>query len=296
MMTATKKYSYKDWWCGNISLIYATICYKSNEAPPLLINWEQIVESDIIKIKEKQEVYFNKDVYTYLLKWKDDFLNRTKFSEDPDILLARELIKFKEITLGPIIAGITINIEGIIFDANTLSEIKNYINSKINGTFAGYDFVQSPNCPYRNPNKIPNQVYAQCCWSYLKWLENFDYTKENESDPEFEMTSLQTDDIKEPYNPNTEIFKNGYAYNLFIELKQAIVLPNTKLADYGFIYHFLKHGELKAINKGVSHDTFINYLNNKHDAMIKTIKLVNTNTPRKTNIANNLIENYRAHI
>ena len=151
MMKATKKYSFKDWWSGNIILIYSKPNYDAkNEAEaPIWVTWDDIIDSDIPKIKEKQKSIFEEEVNKHLPEWKKHFLKRFDKSELPDILLNDELNKFAKIMFGPMQDILENNKDGLYFDNNHISEIKNFMNDKINGASSDFDFVQSRICLYQ---------------------------------------------------------------------------------------------------------------------------------------------------
>lgn len=79
----------------------------------------------------------------------------------------------------------------------------------------------------------------------------------------------QTKELNEPDNPFAIIFKNGYAFQFFLELKKETVNERTKVADYAFIYHKMKNKTFYAINKIVTQPAFIDFLNEQYKVGIK---------------------------
>lgn len=74
----------------------------------------------------------------------------------------------------------------------------------------------------------------------------------------------------EPENPYPTIFVNGYAYQMFLKLKELTVKKVTELADYAFIFHSMKTE--KFIDKDTKHKKFIEFLNDNHSTDISAIK------------------------
>ncbi|MBK9477838.1 MAG: hypothetical protein KA450_01365 [Bacteroidia bacterium] len=100
-------------------------------------------------------------------------------------------------------------------------------------------------------------------------------------------------DNKPPANPYPIIFKNGYAYQLFLELKEETVKDRTEVADYAFIYHKLKNKTFYAINSIVTQPAFIKFLNENFHARI-TVNILPIKTPaRKEEVYKKLFNKYK---
>lgn len=108
---------------------------------------------------------------------------------------------------------------------------------------------------------------------------------------------LNTDKYEstEPKNKYPKIFKNGYAYQMFIELKNLTVDKNH-LADYGFIYYKLFDKKVGAINDNITHPKFINFLVKEFDADIVAKKFTFKNQQNKQQAYNTTLEKYKANI
>ena len=74
-------------------------------------------------------------------------------------------------------------------------------------------------------------------------------------------------------NPYDDIFKNGSAYQMFMELKMYTVTNKNVVADYSFIYHKMKHKSINGIKKNVTQPDFIEFLNENFDTTISVKKL-----------------------
>lgn len=296
-------YTYDDWWKGEICLIYSTVVRKvtikdeqiqvnikdkdnndkivtvntkqieSNENP-VQVSWDEICIVDIPKIKEKQKIFFNKKVNQLLEVWKKYFLDIYQTSETPNILLDRELKQCADIMSGPmpLTKLWTTNHRLVTFKTASLIEIRKFITqTKINGVKPEFDFIHSPSYSYKS-NDIPVEVYAQSLWEYSQWLETLspleknNDNKENDSNPNHKPPK-----VKMPENPYGKIFKNGYAYNLFLDLKKDLVTEKTRRADFSFIFHRMTIKDL--INENVTQLAFIKFLRVNNIANIKGRKL-----------------------
>jgi hypothetical protein len=293
-MEKVEKYSYLDWWKGSICLMQAPLWVNKDNKDelPTRVNWDEIMEDDIIKIKEKQKEIFNTAVTEKLGIWQADFLRRYSKSEFQDILLDDEMNKFCGILFDPIsIQGNNVSINGILFDPNSIASIKGYIAStKIGGEDFDFDLIHSINCIYQNSVSNNDIIYAEATWKYLKWMETFKKS---------EITIAENEQIfdkekkKELENPNPLIFKNGQSYRLFLELKQAIVIQKSEYADISFIFRKLRYCDQEAINPTVTHKIFIKYLNYAHSIKIKHDKFTNATSKRKEAIFSDIFEKYK---
>jgi hypothetical protein len=102
----------------------------------------------------------------------------------------------------------------------------------------------------------------------------------------------QEPNIKEP-NPYPAIFKNQFAFKLFEEIQSLTLNEKTKVADYAFIYHKLKHKSLQAIHSNVTQPKFIEFLNTNYDAQLVVTKLPFNNPQKKGTLYTKIIEKYR---
>ena len=129
---------------------------------------------------------------------------------------------------------------------------------------------------------ILNEIYAMCCWNYYEWLHEFEKSQKEEESPKKETEnslvkadrkSEKEDVFKEvPVNPEPGIFKDGYAYKMFMELKELMVRKKTALADYSYIFYKMHNGPVYTIKELTSHTKFINYINKEYDAGITASK------------------------
>ncbi|MBK7307763.1 MAG: hypothetical protein IPI88_12510 [Chitinophagaceae bacterium] len=295
-MTAIKKYRYMDWWNGNIYFIYAKIVYNEEnkkEIPPR-VSWDDIKQTDVPKIREKQRGIFKAEVSKKIKFWKEDFAKRYKNSKATTLLLNRELLKFEHIVYSPMPYTNDSHIlyRGIILTIESLSTIKNYIdNTKVNGATIEFDFIHSPNFLFQDKTEIPPQVYAECCWLYVRWLKlNFKQKKQKRK----ALPSAVVNNA--PSNPFPNIFTNGYAYDMFLELQKLTVSKKTMVADYAFIFHQMKSNTLKAIHPNLSHRSFIKFLSDNKYADLDVTKLPFKNPRKKQPTFSSLLEKYKDSI
>ena len=111
-------------------------------------------------------------------------------------------------------------------------------------------------------------------------------------------TKHKADEVKElhtstPENPHPLIFKNGYAYQMFLELKGLTVKTRTVVADYSFIFHKMKGKNLKAINAVITEPAFIEFLNKHFQANISAIKLPIRNPDNKQQTYSTVLTKYK---
>ncbi len=292
-MAPTRKYSYMDWWNGEIRLIYATVVYneKDEKKIPPRVSWDEIKHTDVPEIKKKQREIFENTVSEKMKIWKADFSKRYKSSKAADLLLNRELQKFEGIMYDPIpyTNDPQILCRGILFSIHSLSVIKNYVDeTKVNGAEIEFDFIHSPNFQFQNKTEVPPQIYAECCWLYVRWLKL--HLKQNKKKPQIPSPESVKD---KPINPFPNIFTNGHAYSMFLELQKLTVSKKTIVADYGFIFHHMKSKSLKAIHTNLSHRGFIEFLNDNNYADLDIIKLPFKNPFKKQAILSSLLEKYK---
>ncbi|HXB42306.1 MAG TPA: hypothetical protein VNZ49_17335 [Bacteroidia bacterium] len=102
--------------------------------------------------------------------------------------------------------------------------------------------------------------------------------------------------IELPENLYPLIFKNGYAYQMFLELKELTVKNKTIVADYSFIFHKMKDKHLKAINAIVTGPAFIEFLNKNFKTEIDVKKLPFKNPNSKLQVYSTILNKYQSNI
>lgn len=126
-----------------------------------------------------------------------------------------------------------------------------------------------------------------------------DYTQQFSTfyvhEPQQSTKETKSIDSKEPENKYPKIFKNSYAYQMFIELKKLTVDKNP-LADYGFIYYKLIDKKIGAINDNITHPKFIDFLRKEFDVDITAKKFTFKNQQNKQQAYNTTLEKYKANI
>jgi hypothetical protein len=118
---------------------------------------------------------------------------------------------------------------------------------------------------------------------------------------EVTKTTNKADEVKQLItsaleNPYPLIFKNGYAYQMFLELKELTVKTRTVVADYSFIFHKMKGKHLKAINAVITEPTFIEFLNKHFQTNISVIKLPMRNPDNKQQTYSAVLTKYKEGI
>lgn len=125
----------------------------------------------------------------------------------------------------------------------------------------------------------------------IDYLKSIDVTNE----PQQSSKEIESIESIEPKNEYPKIFKNGYAYQMFIELK-TLTVDKNHLADYGFIYYKLINKNVGAINDNITHPKFINFLVKEFDADIVANKFTFKNQQNKQQVYNTTLEKYKANL
>jgi hypothetical protein len=117
---------------------------------------------------------------------------------------------------------------------------------------------------------------------YINSFEDEDLkVKTNTSNPNKEV----------PENPFPTIFKNGYAYQMFLKLKATTVIQRSELADYSFIFNKMKNENF--IIKDTKHKTFIEFLNKNCEANISAPKFQYKNQRIKEPAYNTILNEFQ---
>lgn len=294
-----KKYSYTDWWEGGISLNTCQTEYDSKELKdPFNVDWSQIVESDVLKIKSKQQELFQSEIQSTFTLFKNNFIKKYENSRLKEQFLEEQIqeclnVMFGELKhIGDLVCSEHWN---VCFNNLDFQIIQTYAKMVFkNGLIIAPDFMHSPNCVYQDKNKITNQVYAEACWEYYAFLRAFRVNPKELSTPE-EISSENSPEAIE--NPFPHIFKNLSAYLFFEELRKMTVNDKTYVADYSFIYHKLSDPKLKAIVNTVGQAHFCDFL--KDELKLKEIypkKLPYKNPDYKQATYNSLLSKFKEEI
>jgi hypothetical protein len=187
-----EQYNFDSWYNGIVTLIYSEVTYTENDNP-IFVTWDNFIESEVIKIKQRQRQIFDKNVSLNLDKFKSEFNKRYSKS-----LMADEFLEIEKQECFNILFSKIPNKEFVItknwkipFNHNELLEIQDYANrTLLSGIDVCLDFVHSPNNKYQVNNKIPSQVYAQLLYDYFKWLQS-NFKLEND-------VTLKNDNLDNP--------------------------------------------------------------------------------------------------
>ena len=284
----SKKYSYNDWWDGKICLSTCVIVTEKNQEKPHVVDWDSIIEPQREEILKKQSELFHNQIENEFEMYKTDFDKKFKNSRIKKRFLEREIKLMKQILFGHLMDYGDIyvtNHRSLSFEKQDLNEIQDYAQRIfINGEDLVVDFIHSPSCKYQYLDRPSNQVRAEIYWKHCLFLQNVKKS------------------IIEPKNPYSEIFKNGYAYNLFVEMKGQFVGDSRKNlgAKYGFIFHNMKyHGdkELKqALKFSVTENIFIAFLVDDLKIDYKFDRLPKSNPDNKQSAYKLLVDKYKALI
>lgn len=127
----------------------------------------------------------------------------------------------------------------------------------------------------------------------LVYLRSYLYTL-LDSDANDNKSKSENSEV-EPKNPHPKIFKNGYAWEMFLELKRLSVDKNP-LADYSFIYFKMADKKLGAIHETVTHPIFIKFLNENCDTDISAKKLSFKDQIGKRKLYSTTLDKFKVNI
>ncbi len=165
------KYTYKNWWEGEVVLKYDYII--SNGMQPVLAEWDNFSNEDISLIKSKQKEIFNERVAILLEKYKATFNKELSSSLEPDEHIRMTISQIDDIFKGVLPPSEFIYTEywKVLFSHKELREIQEYYNSSIiRGGEVDYNFINSPSMKFQKLDEN-NQVYAHALYLFRKWVE-----------------------------------------------------------------------------------------------------------------------------
>jgi hypothetical protein len=167
-----KKYTYEDWWNGQVTLIYAST-YSDKGEKITLVDWDKFIESDIPRIKEKQAELFHSSCENLLKQLKNQFETRYANSQMKADLYEGEWKQCEAIIYEPLPFTREMHIPqwDTTFLTRDAEEIQNYIRHHFyKGILDDFSHVHSPNNPYQKIGTPTNQVLAHVIWHYYNWL------------------------------------------------------------------------------------------------------------------------------
>ena len=301
MIDKEKKYNYNDWWKGKV-VFNVPFIINEKEKCPILVTLSDFEDADVAKIEEKQKEIFFQKVNQKYKELYDIFLRKYKKSE-----LKKQLLKIHVEGVNKMLRGkikneeiINLNEERIIFFKHTnvpfteqqIEDIHDYYNNSILKGNIYFDFIQSPNSIYHSVEFI--NVLAHSLWNHYKWLlMSLKKIESKQNTTKVEKTIEQDKEPQEPQipqNPHSKIFKNGFAYQMFIELKDKTAITDNINADFAFIFHKMRDNEY--INKKVKHREFIDFLNENFFTKMVDVKFPFRNPKYKEKIYSKILEKY----
>jgi len=181
-----KKINFKNWELGKIVYRSSDVYIPSETKTDFdRFNWEDMDESEALKIKSKQEQLFQECCLKNVELWKQIFEGNILQYEEKERYLENEKSDMRAILsidekLNIIHYEIPfLNHKKIVFIENSLREIRDYFQEVILvGRTRSYDYMHSPNFPYQHLSKTPEEVYAQVCWDFYKWLLSYKINSE----------------------------------------------------------------------------------------------------------------------
>lgn len=178
------KYTFENWWNGDVMLVYAsTVRNKGEEI--ISVDWFEFSDTDVQKIKSKQNSIFKGKVRKLLGNQTKEFTKRYKKSEMKDILLLDEIRQCKDIMFGkiPNVNIVFLRYWEIGVEYTYLSDVQRYIKRTIKkGLDDGLGYIHSPNSKFEDKSKPDSRIYARFIWEYYGWIKNFALNENSKSE------------------------------------------------------------------------------------------------------------------
>jgi hypothetical protein len=251
-MKKTKtKYTYDNWWSGDVTLIYSTYFFYKSDKPQLL-SWTDFSDSEVEKILEKQKELFAGNVKRILDEHTSQFTKRINNSEMKSEYLKAEKKECRNIMFGniPNVKIIHFKHWGIALDNLYLIDVRYYIDRSIKkGIDDGLEYIHSPNCKYQDKSKPDYRIYAKFLWEYYKWLNSFQFKEEKNiltsnsktevlKEPEVSRVTIKSKEHRNWFKVGL-LFANGKMDKLVSKHKRNLNMPNftaiaTELGNKSF--------------------------------------------------------------
>lgn len=158
-----------------------------------------------------------------------------------------------------------------------------------------FEFIEKHNLNHTDKMHVYNAYFETMQYLYDNLFNWFNSISQFETEPLQSNRENKSIESKEPKNKYPKIFKNGYAYEMFIELKNLTVDKNP-LADYGFIYYKLIDKKIGAINNNITHPIFIDFLRKEFDVDIVAKKFTFKDQKNKQQTYKTILEKYKTNI
>ncbi len=198
-----KKITFKEWDSGKVVYRSCDVYIPSTAKNKVIrFDWDGLDQSEAQKIKSRQEQLFQENCSKNLELWKQIFKGNILQYKEKERYLENEKSDMRAILsidekLNIIYYEIPfLNHKKIVFTENSLREIRNYFQEVILvGRTRSYDYMHSPNFPYQHLSKTPDEVYAQVCWDFYKWLLSYKINSEIITNEREEVEISKIEDI-----------------------------------------------------------------------------------------------------
>lgn len=177
---ANRKYTYENWWNGEVTLIYAST-YSNKGEKITQVDWSRFFKTDIPKIKEKQAELFHSSCENLLKQLKSQFENRYANSQMKADLYEGEWQQCEAIIFEPLPDTPEMHIHqwNTTLLTRDTHDMQYYILQHFYmGIPDDFSHVHSPNNKYQKAGTPSNQVLAAVIWDYYKWLASMFQEKE----------------------------------------------------------------------------------------------------------------------
>lgn len=167
-----KYYTFDDWLKGKIILKYDYFLPKGKK--PILVDWENFIDADILMIKAKQKEIFNERVTNLLERYKAIFNEELMSSKDTEEHRRMTVSQIDDIFNGELPPSEFISTQywNVVFSYLELREIQEYYKRNIiRGVEVDYAFINSPSSGFQKIDEN-YKVYAHTLYLFRTWIEN----------------------------------------------------------------------------------------------------------------------------
>jgi hypothetical protein len=230
-MKNTNKYTFEDWYHGNVILKDATIVTAKGEKIQL-IDYADFSDEDAFKIKKIQKQIFDEKVKSLLEQHTEQFEKRHSASEMKDELLENEIKQCDEILFKavPNTDPVFLSFWGNGLDYDYLVDVQLYVSRTIvKGIDDGVGFIHSPNSKHEDKRRPDSRVYSMAIWMYLNWLKSNVIYQESNKTHNGKLTLKEENEDKIWFKIGLH-FANGDLDRLLHEYKKGTASNYTAIA------------------------------------------------------------------
>ena len=291
------KYTYEDWL--NVKVVLNTTKGVPNEVSvSSVVSFDDFASEEVLKIQEKQKLFFNEMLKKKYSDVKNEFILKFEHSKAQKLLIERERESLRALIGNKFICEIDIYRSPIVGDNKTFFDwyyramMNHKNNSIVSGIVRDFTEIPSPNSCFYEKHGVPPEVMISVYFKMFRFVSKFNsFSRERNIPLNKPITTevkskeiIQTDSHigitvvdnvqKKEIEDWQRIFSNTDSFNFFLECIKKIAGRGrigkksgikSELTKYSNIYHFFI--DKKLIFYDTPHQTFINYVTDKHDAV-----------------------------